>query len=160
MHPTGYPNRMSRSMSHKHKHIAEVNGITGILNLQLRQACEYVSFHSRVPPLNAKESYVLSVILKKIFLFKCTIPILRMNNLLLNLLLPPLISYCLALYRSDRPPRSLIEPTIESIVISAFPIAWFFSFLYYTELGSLIFVLATILAAGRGAHWLAALVRS
>lgn len=102
--------------------------------------------------------YVLSVILKKIFLFKCTIPILRMNNLLLNLLLPPLISYCLAHYRSDRPPRSLIEPTIESIVISAFPIAWFFSFLYYTELGSLVFVLATILAAGRGAHWLAALM--
>ncbi|KAH7345063.1 glucosyltransferase [Rhizoctonia solani] len=102
--------------------------------------------------------YILSVALKKVFLFKCTIPILRMNNLLLNLMLPPLISHCLALYRSDRPPRSLIQPTVESIVISAFPIAWFFSFLYYTELGSVLFVLATILAAGRGAHILAALM--
>ncbi|CAE6445262.1 unnamed protein product [Rhizoctonia solani] len=101
--------------------------------------------------------YILSVVLKKVFLFKCTIPILRMNNLLLNLMLPPLISHCLALYRSDRPPRSLIQPTVESIAISAFPIAWFFSFLYYTELGSVVFVLATILAAGRGAHVLAAL---
>lgn len=82
-----------------------------------------------------------------------------MNNLLLNLLLPPLISHCLALYRSDRPPRSLLQPTAESIVISAFPIAWFFSFLYYTELGSVCFVLATVLAAGRGAHVKAALVR-
>ncbi|KDN50252.1 hypothetical protein RSAG8_01588, partial [Rhizoctonia solani AG-8 WAC10335] len=101
--------------------------------------------------------YILSVVLKKVFLFKCTIPILRMNNLLLNLMLPPLISHCLALYRSDRPPRSLLQPTVESIAISAFPIAWFFSFLYYTELGSVVFVLATILAAGRGAHVLAAL---
>ncbi|KAG8763472.1 glucosyltransferase [Ceratobasidium sp. 423] len=81
-----------------------------------------------------------------------------MNNLLLNLMLPPLISHCLALYRSDNPPRSLLQPTLESIAISAFPIAWFFSFLYYTELGSVFFVLATILAAGRGAHILAALV--
>ncbi|CAE6534662.1 unnamed protein product [Rhizoctonia solani] len=102
--------------------------------------------------------YILSVALKKVFLFKCTIPILRMNNLLLNLMLPPLISHCLALYRSDRPPRSLLQPTVESITISAFPIAWFFSFLYYTELGSVVFVLATILAAGRGAHVLAALL--
>ncbi|CAE6448196.1 unnamed protein product [Rhizoctonia solani] len=102
--------------------------------------------------------YILSVVLKKVFLFKCTIPILRMNNLLLNLMLPPLISHCLALYRSDRPPRSLLQPTLESIVISAFPIAWFFSFLYYTELGSVLFVLATILAAGRGDHIVAALM--
>ncbi|CAE6407760.1 unnamed protein product [Rhizoctonia solani] len=102
--------------------------------------------------------YVLSVLLKKVFLFKCTVPVLRMNNLLLNLMLPPLISHCLALYRSDRPPRSLLQPTIESIAISAFPIAWFFSFLYYTELGSVFFVLVTILAAGRGAHCWAALM--
>ncbi|KAF8609686.1 glucosyltransferase [Ceratobasidium sp. AG-I] len=102
--------------------------------------------------------YVLSVLLKKVFLFKCTIPVLRMNNLLLNLLLPPLISHCLALYRSDRPPRTLLQPTLESIAISAFPIAWFFSFLYYTELGSVFFVLATVLAAGRGAHILAAIM--
>ncbi|QRV76700.1 alpha-1,2-glucosyltransferase [Ceratobasidium sp. AG-Ba] len=102
--------------------------------------------------------YVLSVLLKKVFLFKCTVPILRMNNLLLNLLLPPLVSHCLALYRSDRPPRTLLQPTLESIVISAFPLAWFFSFLYYTELGSVVFVLGTVLAAGRGAHLLAALM--
>ncbi|KAG8686441.1 glucosyltransferase, partial [Ceratobasidium sp. 395] len=102
--------------------------------------------------------YVLSVLLKNIFLFKCTIPILRMNNLLLNLLLPPLVSHCLALYRSDRPPRTLLQPTLESVVISAFPLAWFFSFLYYTELGSVVFVLGTVLAAGRGAHVLAALM--
>ena len=98
------------------------------------------------------------MLLKKVFLFKCTIPVLRMNNLLLNLLLPPLISHCLALYRSDRPPRTLLQPTFESIAISAFPVAWFFSFLYYTELGSVFFVLATVLAAGRGAHMLAAMV--
>ncbi|KAF8679668.1 DIE2/ALG10 family [Rhizoctonia solani] len=102
--------------------------------------------------------YVLSVILKRIFLFKCTVPVLRMNNLLLNLMLPPLISHCLALYRSDRPPRSLLQPSIESITISAFPIAWFFSFLYYTELGSVFFVLATMLTAGRGAHGWASLM--
>ncbi|CCO26826.1 alpha-1,2-glucosyltransferase [Rhizoctonia solani AG-1 IB] len=115
-------------------------------------------FHIPQAQAYCRGLYVLSVVLKKVFLFKCTLPVLRMNNLLLNLMLPPLISHCLALYRSDRPPRSLLQPTIESIAISAFPIAWFFSFLYYTELGSVFFVLATILAAGRGAHGWASLM--
>ncbi|KAF9510697.1 glycosyltransferase family 59 protein [Hydnum rufescens UP504] len=102
--------------------------------------------------------YVLSVILKRLFIFKCTTGILRLTNVLLLLTLPPILSHLLATMRRINPPRSLLEPTTESIVISAFPIAWFFSFLYYTELGSLVFVLACLWAAMKDRHWLAALL--
>jgi len=102
--------------------------------------------------------YLLSVAFKRIFLFKCTVGVLRFTNVLLSLALPPLLSHLLARLRRDRPPQSLLEPTTESIVISLFPIAWFFSFLYYTETGSLVLVLACLLASLESQHTLAALV--
>ncbi|KAF8342782.1 glucosyltransferase [Cantharellus anzutake] len=102
--------------------------------------------------------YLLSVILKKIFLFKCTIGTLRLTNILLLSFFPPLISSLQAKLRRIDAPQSWLEPTLESIVISAFPITWFFAFLYYTETGSVFFVLACLLAALHQKHWLAALL--
>ena len=102
--------------------------------------------------------YLLSVVFKRIFLFRCTVGVLRFTNVLLSLALPPLLSRLFARLRRVRPPQSLLEPTTESLVISLFPIAWFFSFLYYTETGSLIFVLACLLASLESQHILAALV--
>lgn len=46
----------------------------------------------------------------------------------------------------------------EAVVLSAFPIAWFFGFLYYTEVPSLVSVVWTVVAASQDRHWLAALV--
>jgi hypothetical protein len=37
--------------------------------------------------------------------------------------------------------------------------AWFYGFLYYTEVPSLLFVIWTFVAAVEGQHWWAALVR-
>lgn len=102
---------------------------------------------------------MVSVILKRIFLFRCTTGILRLTNVLFLLTLPPILSHLLATFRRVNPPRTLHEPTLESLVISAFPVAWFFAFLYYTELGSLVLVLGMLLAAVKGRHWTAALVR-
>ncbi|KDQ15153.1 glycosyltransferase family 59 protein [Botryobasidium botryosum FD-172 SS1] len=102
--------------------------------------------------------YILSVILKRVFIMKCSTPMLRMTNLLLLALLPPILSHLLALKRRTNPPETLLAPTMESIVISTFPIAWFFAFLYYTDLGSLVFVLLTIVTARKRMHWLAALL--
>jgi alpha-1,2-glucosyltransferase len=45
------------------------------------------------------------------------------------------------------------------VVLSAFPIAWFFGFLYYTDVPSLLSVIITIVAASQGRHWTANMVR-
>jgi alpha-1,2-glucosyltransferase len=44
------------------------------------------------------------------------------------------------------------------MILAAFPIAWFFGFLYYTEIPSLVFVIWTIVAAAEDQHWRAAVV--
>lgn len=105
------------------------------------------------------DSYLLSVLFKKLFLFKCNLPVLRFTNVLLSLLLPPLITSLLARIRRQRPPESLLEPTTEALVLSLFPIAWFFGFLYYTEMGSLVLVLLCLQLSLKGKHWAAAGVR-
>jgi len=51
-----------------------------------------------------------------------------------------------------------MTPIPEAVVLSAFPIAWFFGFLYYTDVPSLLFVVTTIVAATEDRHWLAALL--
>lgn len=58
-----------------------------------------------------------------------------------------------------RPPPSLLTPTLDAVVLSAFPIAWFFGFLYYTDVPSLFSVIITIVAASQGRHWTASMVR-
>jgi alpha-1,2-glucosyltransferase len=58
-----------------------------------------------------------------------------------------------------RPPPSLLTPTLDAVVLSTFPIAWFFGFLYYTDVPSLLSVVITIVAASQGRHWTASMVR-
>jgi alpha-1,2-glucosyltransferase len=58
-----------------------------------------------------------------------------------------------------RPPPSLFTPTLDAVVLSTFPIAWFFGFLYYTDVPSLLSVVVTIVAASQGRHWTASMVR-
>lgn len=90
-------------------------------------------------------------------MFKCTLPMLRLTTVLALLSLPPVLTKLLCYHKRMRPPASL-SPTIESLVLSSFPIAWFFGFLYYTEAPSLVFVVLTVVAASQDRHWLAALV--
>ena len=104
-------------------------------------------------------SYVFSFLLKKVFLFKCNLSMLRLTTMLSLLALPialtPLISY----NKRERPPPSLATPLLEAVILASFPIAWFFGFLYYTEVPSLVSVVSTVVFASQGRHWLAALVR-
>lgn len=82
---------------------------------------------------------------------------LRVTTLLTLLALPIVLTRLSCFYKRIHPP-SLLAPELQSIILSLFPIAWFFGFLYYTDLPSLVFVLATVSAAGAHRHWLAAIV--
>lgn len=105
------------------------------------------------------ESYILSVILKRVFMLKCNLAMLRLTPLLTLLFLPLALSRLLCYHQRQRL-RSTFTPTPEAVVLSCFPVAWFFGFLYYTEVPSLVFVVLTVAAATQDRHWLAALVRS
>jgi alpha-1,2-glucosyltransferase len=84
--------------------------------------------------------------------------ILRLTPLLTLLSLPLLLSHLRAFHLRVRAPRSLLIASLEDVVLAAFPIAWFFGFLYYTDIPSLASVLATVVAATKGHHVLAGLV--
>ncbi|KZT23848.1 glycosyltransferase family 59 protein [Neolentinus lepideus HHB14362 ss-1] len=99
--------------------------------------------------------YVLSLVLKKIFLLKCNLQMLRLTPMFSLIGLPIALTYLLCYHQRVRPPASLLTPTLESVIVSGFPIAWFFGFLYYTEVPSLLFVVCTVVAATQGKHWLA-----
>ena len=103
-------------------------------------------------------SYVLTLILKRIFLFKCTLPMVRLTPLLTLLALPLLLTRLVNFHKRERPPLSLLDPALDAVVLSCFPIAWFFGFMYYTDLPSLAFVVGTVVLARQERHWASALV--
>ncbi|PFH50766.1 glycosyltransferase family 59 protein [Amanita thiersii Skay4041] len=102
--------------------------------------------------------YIMSLVLNKLFLLQCQIPFLRFTVLLTLLALPLVVTRLLCSNRRERPDTSLISPLPEAVVIATFPIVWFFGFLYYTDVPSLLFVLSTFVAASEGQHWMAALL--
>ncbi|KAF8078328.1 glucosyltransferase [Lyophyllum atratum] len=102
--------------------------------------------------------YVMSLLLKRVFMFKCTLPMMRLTTMLALLSLPPVLTHLLCFHKRIRPRSSLLSPSIEAMILGAFPIAWFFGFLYYTEAPSLVFVVWTVVAASQDRHWLAALL--
>ena len=85
---------------------------------------------------------------------------LRLTPMLTLLSLPLLLAHLLAFHQRIRPPRYLLMPPLEAVILAAFPVAWFFGFLYYTDIPSLAFVLATVVAATKGQHALGGLVSS
>ena len=54
--------------------------------------------------------------------------------------------------------RHVLYPSSEALIISSFPLVYFFGNLYYTDVASLAGVLTVWTLALRGRHWLAALV--
>lgn len=97
--------------------------------------------------------YVLSVLIHRIFGFACSLWTLRATVTLTLITLPLFLTQLLAFHQ--RRPSSLC-PTTEAVVLSTFPLAWFYGFLYYTDVPSLISVLATMLFSTRSQHSLAA----
>ncbi|KAH8997481.1 glucosyltransferase [Lactarius akahatsu] len=102
--------------------------------------------------------YILTVLLKNMFLFKCRLPTLRLTPLLTLLLLPLALTRLLCYHKRLRPPPSLFTPTLDAVILSTFPVAWFFGFLYYTDVPSLLSVIFTVIAASQGQHWLASML--
>ncbi|KAG1757259.1 glycosyltransferase family 59 protein [Suillus lakei] len=101
--------------------------------------------------------YMLSVLLHRIFMFKCNLALLRFTTTLTLFVLPLVLTRLLAFHqRRHFPPK--LAPSMEALVLSTFPIAWFFGFLYYTEVPSLVSVLGTVVAATQNRHWLAGLL--
>ncbi|KAI0032499.1 glucosyltransferase [Vararia minispora EC-137] len=100
--------------------------------------------------------YILSVLLKTIFVVKCHLPTLRLTPLLALALMPFALSRLTAFHKRIRPPQAAFEPELDGVVIAAFPISWFFGLLYYTDVPSLLMVVLTVVFATRGRHWLAA----
>ncbi|KAF7310554.1 hypothetical protein HMN09_00598200 [Mycena chlorophos] len=99
--------------------------------------------------------YLLTLVLKKMFMLKCNVAQLRLTPMLALLALPLVLGRLLAYHQRGRLPK-WTEPPTDALVLSFFPIAWFFGFLYYTEVPSVFFVVSTIVAAFQGKHWLAA----
>ena len=101
---------------------------------------------------------MLSVALKRLITFKCNLPVLRLTPLLTLLVLPLVLTRLLCYHKRLRPPASFLTPTAESVVLAAFPVAWFFGFLYYTDVPSALFVITSMTAATESRHWTAAIV--
>lgn len=101
--------------------------------------------------------YLVSVLMRKLFLFKCNLPVLRLTPMLALVALPIAVSRVIAFHQRE-PPPPLLLPMADAVVLAAFPIAWFFGFLYYTEVPSLLLVTSTVGAAMQGRHRLAALL--
>ena len=85
---------------------------------------------------------------------------LRLTPALTLMLLPLALTRLLAFHKRVRAPSSILSPTLEAMTLSAFPLAWFYGFLYYTEVPSLLSVVMTVMFATKGWHWGAAVVRS
>jgi hypothetical protein len=104
-------------------------------------------------------SYLMSLVMKKIFMLKCNLNMLRLTVMLTLLAFPLVLTRLLSFHQRVRPPPSIMTPTPDAIVLAAFPLAWFYGFLYYTDLPSLLFVVATVAEATASRHWRASLVR-
>jgi alpha-1,2-glucosyltransferase len=103
--------------------------------------------------------YLMSLLLKKIFVFKCNLSMLRLTTTLTLLCLPLALTSLLGYHKRIRPPNEWLSPSPEAVLLAFFPITWFFGFLYYTEVPSLLAVVLTVVAASNHRHWQAALVR-
>jgi DIE2/ALG10 family len=142
----------------KPKHIVKETIQPGILKSLHLQGCE--SLHASLRSvLTIGYRYVLSVLLKKLFFIKCNLAVLRLTPLLTLLTLPFALTRLICYHKRIRPPSSIYATSVESVILSTFPVAWFFGFLYYTDVPSLLGVVLSIVAAIEGKHWLSALVR-
>ncbi|KIJ68711.1 glycosyltransferase family 59 protein [Hydnomerulius pinastri MD-312] len=101
--------------------------------------------------------YILSILFHRLFMFRCSMALLRLTVTLTLLALPLFLTRLLAFHQRRRPPP-LFAPTVEALVLSTFPIAWFYGFLYYTEVPSLVSVLSIIIFSTQDWHWPAAVL--
>ena len=155
------PHRTKSSTSLKLSSTARATSKIGIPNLLHHQDCSF-SFPSASPFVRScvrasspsslpsfSSSYLLSLLLP----LPCTPSLLRLTNLLLLFSLPFIIDLLLSQRRTKSSSSTGWGPSVESIAISLFPPLWFFSNLYYTDVGSCVFVLGSWAAARSERNW-------
>ncbi|KAG8981857.1 glucosyltransferase [Tulasnella sp. JGI-2019a] len=114
--------------------------------------------------------YILSVAQNYILRLTCNVPNLRLTNFLFLQITPLVIALLLRSTRTlnhtpgrssnisqDSRGSSLAFDTL-GFTLAAFPVLWFFGFLYYTDVGSAVGIVATVLLAREGKHWWAAMI--
>ncbi|KAJ3685642.1 hypothetical protein LUZ61_014806 [Rhynchospora tenuis] len=84
----------------------------------------------------------------------CTIPILRSTNVVLAILCGILVR---DIVMHLRPGIKEGKATCYAILVALYPLHWFFTFLYYTDVASLATVLATYLACLKKQFWFSAM---
>ena len=62
-------------------------------------------------------------------------------------------------YQKRVHPPSILSPSPLAVILALHPRVFFYGFLYYTDVPSLLSVVTTIILAQEEKHWLAALVR-
>jgi alpha-1,2-glucosyltransferase len=85
----------------------------------------------------------------------CSTAILRSTNVIMAMVCAVLfhdILFCI------RPGIGTRKATIYAIVVALYPVHWFFTFLYYTDVASLATVLAMYLSCLKKRFWVSALV--
>ncbi|PVF95067.1 hypothetical protein CPB86DRAFT_739413 [Serendipita vermifera] len=102
--------------------------------------------------------YLSTALLRKIFMFKCRLPLLRLVPALHLLSLPAILSVLEAYHQRLPPPSDISSPTISSVALASFPPLWFFGFLYYTDVPGIAFILSSFVAQSNGSNWLACLL--
>lgn len=111
--------------------------------------------------------YLLSAIPLMTVHISCSPTSLRLTNLLFSTIVTPGIlsaiidapTHSVTASKSKRPFwRHMITPSASALVISSFPLIFFFGNLYYTDVASLAGVLGAYALALHGQHWAASLV--
>lgn len=87
----------------------------------------------------------------------CSTSILRFSNGVLAVICSILVYDIITLLR---PALSDRKATLYALVLALYPLHWFFTFLYYTDVASLTAVLATYLTCMKRKYWISALVRN
>jgi alpha-1,2-glucosyltransferase len=113
-------------------------------------------FHSYDPKLTTPAGlYLLSYPLS--YFNICTTPYLRALNALAVALFLPITLYRLLQTLHGRSPQLSSSQAQAAINISLFPVLYFFSTLFYTDIYSTLFVLLAYLACLRGKPWISAI---
>jgi alpha-1,2-glucosyltransferase len=146
-------------MPPKLKPIAKGNGKFGTQKSPHHQDCTSCCSSGSYPFDKLEHCrYLSTALLRKIFMFKCRLPLLRLVPALHLLSLPAILSVLEAYHQRMPPSSDVSSPTISAVALASFPPLWFFGFLYYTDVPGIAFVLSSFVAQSNGSNWLACLV--
>lgn len=124
-----------------------------LICLQCKNSCRYYHSLAHVASLFPGMFFIRGV---SLFSELCSTPILRSVNGVLAILCSVIVYEIITLLRPNIDER---KATIFAVVLALYPLHWFFTFLYYTDVASLTTVLAMYLACLKKKYHLSALVK-